>query len=431
MSLQVRLTRDKAGPPWPENVLLSADAAGFVVHLHASDPDRALRAAGRRIRGQGIAHVALTGAWPLASQWSFSRGFLDARGGEITWAELPESERCELDDRLAAFEWSRAVANATPEELAPRDLADRAATFLARCSENARATVIEGEALPAAGHHGIWQVGRGSDRPPVLLEVDYNPGDDDAPVAAALVGKGITFDSGGYSIKASEAMFSMKFDMAGAATVAAALGLAIRRGLRRRVKLFLCCAENLISGHAYKLGDIIEYRNGVRVEIANTDAEGRLVLADGLMSAGESGAPLIIDAATLTGAAHNAVGAEYNAVFCRDPVLRGRFLELAEDCGERHWPLPLDDFHRSACPSPYADTMNSRPVKGGGPAGASNAAAFLSRFVPDEGRTGWVHVDLSAAFAAKASGTTPAGATGHGILTIASALMNLGKEQEA
>ena len=166
------------------------------------------------------------------------------------------------------------------------------------------------------GWIGTHSVGRASSRPPVMLTVDFNPtGDADAPVSACLVGKGITFDSGGYSIKPSVGMVTMKCDMGGAATVTAALGYAIEQGLRQRVKLILCCAENLIAGNAYKLGDVLTYKNGQTVEIVNTDAEGRLVLADGLIAASETKAPLIIDAATLTGAAMMAVGTDYNALF--------------------------------------------------------------------------------------------------------------------
>ncbi len=144
------------------------------------------------------------------------------------------------------------------------------------------------------------------------------------------MGKGITFDSGGYSIKASEGMFNMKCDMGGAATVAGALALAITQGLNKRVKLFLCCAENMVSHNAFKLGDILTYKNGVTVEIANTDAEGRLVLADGLMAASETKAPLIIDAATLTGAAMLATGGEYTALFSLDQPLVEEVKLLAE-----------------------------------------------------------------------------------------------------
>ena len=153
--------------------------------------------------------------------------------------------------------------------------------------------------------------------------------------------------------------------------------------------------ENLISGHAYKLGDVLTYKNGVTVEVVNTDAEGRLVLADGLMAATETGAPLIIDAATLTGAAVVALGSDYHGVFSLDDNAREQMLKAAKAENERFWPLPLEDFHAERCPSAFADTANSRPMKGGGGGGASNAAGFLSRFVKPEG---WVHLDLAAAY---------------------------------
>jgi PepB aminopeptidase len=235
------------------------------------------------------------------------------------------------------------------------------------------------------------------------------------------VGKGITFDSGGYSIKPSEGMLTMKCDMGGAATVTAGLAIAIQRGIDKRIKLFLCCAENLISGHAYKLGDILTYKNGTTVEIVNTDAEGRLVLADGLMAAGETGAPLIIDAATLTGAALVAVGQEYNALFGLDKALVSEVQQFAEEEFEAAWPLPLEKWHQNNCPSPYADTANSRAQKGGGYGGASNAAGFLSRFVPNEGQ-GWVHIDLAASFQNSAGSLWAAGATTLGMRTVARTL---------
>jgi PepB aminopeptidase len=215
-------------------------------------------------------------------------------------------------------------------------------------------------------------------------------------------------------------MLDMKCDMGGAATVTGALGLAIMEGLNKRVKLFLCCAENLISGHAYKLGDILTYKNGLTVEIVNTDAEGRLVLADGLIAASETKAPLIIDAATLTGAAVAAVGSDYNALFCMDDKLRADILSWAQQENERTWPLPLESWHQEKCPSNFADTANSRPVKGGGAGGASNAAGFLSRFVDP---SCWAHLDLAAAYNANATNMMPAGGTGQGIRTVARALL--------
>ncbi|HBN88475.1 MAG TPA: aminopeptidase PepB, partial [Rheinheimera sp.] len=286
-----------------------------------------------------------------------------------------------------------------------------------------RSEILLDQQLLDAGWNGLHAVGRGSARKPVMLVLDYNPtGDASAVVSAALVGKGITFDSGGYSIKATESMLTMKCDMGGAATVTAALALAILQGLNKRVRLILCCAENLISSNAYKLGDIITYKNGTTVEIVNTDAEGRLVLADGLMCAAESGAGLIIDAATLTGAAVTAVGSEYTALFALDKALAQKALSYAETVQELTWQLPLELWHQQQCPSAYADTANSRPVKGGGAGGASNAAGFLSRFVPNEGK-GWLHFDLAAAFNNTNNAYWAAGATGQGIRTISAILL--------
>jgi len=299
-------------------------------------------------------------------------------------------------------------------------LAQRAAQWLKSLGQDKVSfTMTVGEALRDAGWVGIYNVGRGSERPPAMLELDYNPtGNADAPVDAVLVGKGITFDSGGYSIKSSEGMLDMKCDMGGAATVTGALGLAITQGINKRIKLILCCAENLISGHAYKLGDVLTYKNGVTVEVVNTDAEGRLVLADGLMAATETGAPLIIDAATLTGAAMVALGSDYHAVFSKDDSAREQMLNAAKLENERFWPLPLEAFHADRCPSAFADTANSRPMKGGGGGGASNAAGFLSRFVNPQGK-GWVHLDLAAAYHGGATAEMPVGATAKGIRAIA------------
>ncbi|PSJ40215.1 aminopeptidase PepB [Zobellella endophytica] len=422
--MPVRLSSAPAPAEWGGNALLSHDERGMVIHLPTPSL-RAVQRAGRRLHGQGLRRVQLAGDWHIEQQWAFAQGWMSSKDeGELYWAGTDETARRLLDARLRCARWVRNLTNATPEQLGPVALAVEAASFITELAP-ARVShrILKGEALRDAGFVGIYQVGRGSDREPVLLELDFNPtGDRKAPVAACLVGKGITFDSGGYSIKASEGMLHMKGDMGGAALVTGALGLAMLSGLNRRVKLFLCCAENLISGHAYKLGDILDYKNGTRVEIVNTDAEGRLVLADGLLAAGETGAGLIIDAATLTGAAVTAVGQEYNALFALDQPLAQRALSLAEQENEPLWQLPLAPWHREQCPSAYADTANSRPVKGGGPGGASNAAGFLSRFVPNEGR-GWLHFDLAAAYHNNADEDWSAGGTALGLRTLARILL--------
>ncbi|WP_299004870.1 aminopeptidase PepB [uncultured Shewanella sp.] len=421
--MTVKLTHDAVPAHWGQaKVSFQNEQAN--VHLSKGDTLRQVQQAARKLRSQGVTAVELVGTqWNLDNQWAFAQGFATARFiADIHWSG-DEAMRKVLTHRLEASFFARQLVNATPENLAPVTLAEQAATWLAKIGgDKVSYRIIEGEALLAEQWQGIHAVGRGSERPPALLELDFNPLEKDAPVSVALVGKGITFDSGGYSIKSSEGMLSMKCDMGGAATVSAALGLAIQSGLNKRVKLFLCCAENLISGHAYKLGDILTYKNGVTVEVVNTDAEGRLVLADGLQAASDTGAGLIIDAATLTGAAVMALGTNYNAIFSPQADVLALAQKKAAQVGERVWPLPLDPWHQDMCPSPYADTANSRPMKGGGAGGASNAAGFLSRFVNPEAN--WLHMDLASAFSDSGDSLWAAGATAHGVLTIADLLQD-------
>ncbi len=421
----VRLSEQAAVAPWAQDALVSFDANGAIVHLREEETLKGVQSAARSLAGQGLKRVSLEGdAWCTESQWAFYQGFVSPKlldGVEFVANE--QSDLNELNALKTSAIWARQMINGTAEDVYPESLAEKAGEFIQSLApEHVSYQIIKGDALLEQQWIGIHSVGRGSARPPVLLALDYNPsGKDDEAVAAALVGKGITFDSGGYSIKPSEGMLGMKCDMGGAATVTAGLALAIQRGVKKRIKLFLCCAENLISGNAYKLGDILTYKNGTTVEIVNTDAEGRLVLADGLMAASETGAQVIINAATLTGAAMMAVGQEYNALFGLDKEFVREVEGFAADEFEAAWPLPLEKWHQKNCPSAYADTANSRPQKGGGFGGASNAAGFLSRFVRDEGKN-WVHIDLAAAFRDSASAEWAPGATTQGMRTVARTL---------
>lgn len=321
--IQVALSTSPADKKWGDNSTLSHTPNGFQVHVEQLDERSSLpliQTSARKIQGMGVNHVAFDGNWSVEQQWAFYQGFITAKGGQIVeWT----GDKTELEHRKISYDWTREMTNLPPQDMYPLALANSAIDFLKGiAAEQITAEVTIGEDLLEAGWVGIHSVGRASIHPPVLLSLDYNPtGDANAPIDTALVGKGITFDSGGYSIKSSEGMLTMKCDMGGAATVTGALALAILRGLNKRVRLILCCAENMIAGNAYRLGDVITYKNGTSVEIVNTDAEGRLVLADGLLHATEIGAKKIIDAATLTGAAMMAVGGDYNAVFGLDKGL--------------------------------------------------------------------------------------------------------------
>jgi len=425
-STAILLTFDAPSSDWQANNLIQVVDNNIYVYIKPDSlhPLRDIQRAGRKIDGLGVKHITFEGDnWGSNRQWALALGFTSV--GKLTNVDFSGERKEELTKKLAVYAWSRDLTNQTPAQLYPASLAEQTIQYLTSLApDKITTTITSGEALEKEGWMGIYNVGKGSVNPPCLLEVDFNPTHSaDAPVSACLVGKGITFDSGGYSMKSSAGMFDMKCDMGGAAVVAGALALAIENGLTKRVKLFLCCAENMVSSFAYKLGDVITYKNGVTMEVANTDAEGRIVLADGLLAAGETGAPLIIDAATLTGAAVNATGGDYTALFALDQTAANKAIHEAKQVNEPIWQLPLETWHQTKCPSSFADTANSRTVPGGGPGGASNAAGFLSRFVPNEGK-GWLHFDIAAAYNGKANELWAAGATGLSIETIAQLIAN-------
>lgn len=426
--MPVSLSHQPADARWGEKALLSSGSEGMVIHLNGNGELVAVQRAARKLDGQGIKQVHLAGeGWDLEKCWAFWQGYRGPKGSrQVQWPDLSESDRAELDRRLKIVDWVRDTINAPAEEVGPSQLAQRAVDLMCSVAcDNVSYRITKGEDLREQGYMGLHTVGRGSERSPVLLALDYNPtGNPDAPVLACLVGKGITFDSGGYSMKQSAFMDSMKSDMGGAATVTGALALAVSRGLNQRVKLYLCCADNLVSGNAFKLGDIITYRNGKTVEIMNTDAEGRLVLADGLIDASEQNAAMIIDCATLTGAAKTALGNDYHALFSFDDALAVDMLQSAEQENEAFWRLPLAEFHRSQLPSNFAELNNVAGAAYG--AGASTAAAFLSYFVK-EYRQGWLHIDCSATYRKSAVDQWAAGATGLGVRALANLLLEKAK----
>ncbi|MDC0725406.1 aminopeptidase PepB [Phytobacter diazotrophicus] len=422
-AMKITLTTQGADARWGEKALYSINNDGITLHLTGKDDTGLIQRAARKIDGMGIKHVALSGeGWNADRSWAFWAGYKGPKGTRnVEWPTLSESDQKELDSRLKTIDWVRDIINAPAEDLGPEQLAQRAVDLLNDVGGEAVSyRIVKGEDLREKGYMGIHTVGRGSERPPVLLSLDFNPtGDAEAPIYACLVGKGITFDSGGYSIKQTAFMDSMKSDMGGAALVTGALAFAITRGLKKRVKLYLCCADNMVSGNAFKLGDIIRYRNGKTVEVMNTDAEGRLVLADGLINASAQKPQFIIDAATLTGAAKTALGNDYHALFSFDDKLANRLLASAAAENEPFWRLPLAEFHRNQLPSNFAELNNTAGAAF--PAGASTAAGFLSHFVENY-QQGWLHIDCSATYRKAAVEQWAAGATGLGVRAIANLL---------
>jgi leucyl aminopeptidase len=234
----------------------------------------------------------------------------------------------------------------------------------------------------------FWGVAQGSDEPPALIVMRYEPADVPATPVLGLVGKGVTFDTGGISIKPADGMEKMKYDMAGAAAMIGAMRAIALLKPKVRVTAIVCATENMPSGKAQKPGDIQIAMSGKSIEIINTDAEGRLVLADGLCYARQLGCTHLIDAATLTGAVVVALGYVNAGVFANDERMYERFNHALEKAGEKFWRLPLDDEYKENIRSNIADIVNS----GGRWGGAVNAAMFLKEFAED---TPWLHLDIA------------------------------------
>ncbi|WP_298803857.1 leucyl aminopeptidase [uncultured Pseudokineococcus sp.] len=328
-----------------------------------------------------------------------------------------------LADAVAA---ARDLVNAPPVDLYPESFADVAVA--AGKEHGLKVKVLDDVALAKGGYGGLTGVGKGSARGPRLVSVTWSPRG--AAAKVALVGKGITFDSGGLSIKPAASMETMKCDMGGAAAVLQAVVAAARLKLPVEVTAWLCLAENMPGGGAMRPSDVITTYGGRTVEVLNTDAEGRLVLADGLVSASEQQPDLILDVATLTGAQMVALGSRVSAVMADDPQVGQRVVAAAERSGEQFWPMPLPEELRASLDSPVADIANMGERYGG----MLVAGLFLREFV---GRTGgegspripWAHLDIAGpAFnEGKPWGYTGKGGTGVAVRTLVQVLEDAGK----
>jgi leucyl aminopeptidase len=312
---------------------------------------------------------------------------------------------------------ARDLSNEPANTLPPAALA-RGAQRVAR-QTGLRCQVMGVPQLTTLKMGGILAVGGGSSRPPRLIVMEYNRPPKNASGRArrptvCLIGKGITFDSGGISIKPSAAMDEMKHDMSGAAAVVGAMRACALLKLRLHVVGVIAAAENLPSSTAYRPGDVITTYSGKTVEILNTDAEGRVVLADALHFANARFAPdAMVDLATLTGACQIALGPWASGLFANDENLAEEIRAAGEQSSEIAWPMPLLKEHRQAMKSQIADLKNT----GGRGGSASTAAGFLQEFVGD---TPWVHLDIAGtAWGAKASPTQAPGATGVGVRMLA------------
>ncbi|TML19833.1 MAG: leucyl aminopeptidase [Actinobacteria bacterium] len=309
--------------------------------------------------------------------------------------------------------WARDLANSPPNELTPEGLAARAAEL---DLPSLRVEALDPKQIDELGMGALGAVGRASANGPRLIVLRYEPAQPArADLTLGLVGKAITFDAGGISIKPALKMEDMKGDMAGGAAVLAGTAAIAQLGLPVRVLTVLAAAENLVSGDSFRPGDILRAANGKTIEITNTDAEGRLVLADALWYARREGATHVLDIATLTGAMEFALGDLYGGMFANDDAWRDEILAAARRSGDHVWPFPLHRRFRKYVDSDYADLKNSSDLQQASPA---LAAEFLREFAGDGP---WAHLDMSGpGFLERSRGDylTQRGGTGYGVRLI-------------
>jgi leucyl aminopeptidase len=316
----------------------------------------------------------------------------------------------------------RDLVNHPPAFLGPEEFAGEALKSAAECS--LKIELWDENRLKSEGYTGLLAVGRGSSKPPRMVALTYEPQIDDNKKVShvVLVGKGITFDSGGLSLKPGASMMDMKSDMAGAAAVLGAMEIIGKLGAQVKVTGILALAENMPSGTAQAPGDIIIMKNGKSVEVKNTDAEGRLILVDALQLGASLEPDFMVDAATLTGACRVALGIEVAAVLGRDSDLISRLKKAGEESGEILWELPLEKAYLEGMKSDFADISN---IGNSAYGGTITAALFLGEFVPEE--IPWAHLDIAGpAYPGKKWKYFAPGATGYGARIMAGLVKNLG-----
>ncbi|MWV44095.1 peptidase M17 [Paenibacillus sp. HJL G12] len=360
--------------------------------------------------------AAWTEGWELGT-YTFHKYKMVEKQPPVEWVRLSPDQQGEY---ASAAELGRIRAAAT--SLA-RDLCNEAASdlnpssFVARIRQvfdgrNVKIHVYEGEELKQRQMNGLLAVGAGSKYPPAMVEISYT-GDPDAE-HLALIGKGITFDMGGMNLKNARDLSDARFDMGGAAAVIGAMDMLERLEVKARISVLIPIADNVPDGGAFLPSDVVRYPNGLSVQVVNTDAEGRLILADAILHAIRSGARQIIDVATLTGAVGHALGLKVAGIW-GDDEYAGQFMRIGERNGDRIWQLPLVDEDEELLSSPYADLANLASSPYGG---ANMAALFLRRFVDSKAR--WCHIDMANTVQVPASrGYKVTGATGYGVRLLA------------
>ncbi|NYJ75074.1 leucyl aminopeptidase [Allobranchiibius huperziae] len=416
--------------------LVVATGSGLSGEPTATDAETVRRAAGAAVtkfRGTPSAYLALPTEDPALLTASVEGGLFGAyaytayKTGDVkapvatlrVHASSPTGKDAKAliaraQTVAAAQNWARDLVNMPPLDLYPESFAQAVRERFS--GTKVKVEVAEEAQLVKDECGGLIGVGRGSARPPRLVTLTYKPRK--ASAHLALVGKGITFDSGGLCIKPADGMLTMKSDMGGAAAVAATIEAVAALGLPVAVTGYLCLAENLTGADAQRPGDVVRMPNGKTVEIINTDAEGRLVMADGLSLASRLTPDLTIDVATLTGAAVVALGDQTAAVVSNEDAVREEIVDAAGRAGEAAWPMPLLEHLRAGLDSKIADVKHT----GARPGGLISAALFLREFVgngADGSQLPWAHMDIAGpAYNEKPYGYTPFGGTGYAVRTL-------------
>ena len=429
--LNVRLAKGKSSDAFVENTGYVPEAGGYLVFVDSTDA-RCFQKAGRTVGSLGIKKVRVTVDTSdglnldaiRAAQFvigMYSEGL--ERSGMSVAFDLNDAILDSVRRDVEFITLGRIFANSSNNQYHTTDLVKTLFKELNSAFERFGGSGTmsfelykKGDSLFDLNCRGLQTVGKSSVHEPCLAVIDYvGPGASEDRVDIALVGKGIAFDTGGYDLKGSKFMETMRTDKSGLVYCAAATALAATMGTSKHIRCYMPCAENMVSGNAMVPGDIITYPNNVTVEIGNTDAEGRLILADALLLACQKKPSFLLDAATLTGAAKIAVGRDMCAVLCRENRIDEQLQQAFDYTGEEYWMLPMREYHKRYITARRADICNTS--HGDGAPGSSTAAAFLSFFVNPEQK--WAHIDLSNAYQSDSSPYLAPGSTGNTIYALA------------
>ena len=330
----------------------------------------------------------------------------DSSVNNITFQDLDSSEN---EIKKNSVFWVRDLINTPALDKSPEEFINKVKELVD--SSGIEVEVYDQKWLEENNFGGVLGVGKGSDRPPYFLVGKYNS---NAKYQVSLIGKGVLFDTGGYSLKSPAGMETMKTDMSGAASAWGVINIIARTNQDIGLTVYTPIVENMISGSAIRPGDVLKTRNGKTIEVMNTDAEGRLIMSDALAFAAETNPDLICDIATLTGASYVALGLDIGAIFSNNSDLEKKFIESAKNTNENFHPLPLFDGYRNLIDSDLADMKNT----GGRFGGAITAALLLKEFI---GENDWIHLDI----AGPARSDNRKGATGFGVLSLYEFFKNL------